>query len=273
MRTGIAALPLAFTLACQGPTVNERDAAGPLREVPAAALQGLAQKRIYFGHQSVGVNIFEGLEALQGERPELALRFVDARKPDAYDAPAFGHGPIGRNEDPLAKIRDFADVLEQRGLGARTDIALFKFCYVDFPPGTDVERIFAEYRSTHARLRERFPAVKLVHVTSPLTVVQSGPKAVVKRILGRPLGGAEANIVRERFNDLLRAEYGGREPIFDLAAVEATRPDGRAVTFEEGGRAHRALAPEYASDGKHLNALGSRWAAAHLLATLAGVAD
>jgi lysophospholipase L1-like esterase len=43
--------------------------------------------------------------------------------------------------------------------------------------------------------------------------------------------------------------------------------------FEDGGRRYPALAREYASDGKHLNALGVRWAAAHLLETLATVVE
>ncbi len=267
-------LPLVVALACQGKTVNsERDAAVIPRDIPRASLEKLAQKRIYFGHQSVGYDIVEGLAALGRERPDLRLEIVEARSPDALRGPAFAHSPNGRNREPFSKISDFADTLERGGLGARTDIALFKFCYVDFRPGTDVEKVFGEYRSTMARLRRTFPRVKFVHVTSPLTVVQSGPKAFVKRLLGRMPYGAEANIVRERFNALMRAEYAGREPLFDLAAVESTRAGGRAAIFEDGGTSYRALAGEYASDGEHLNALGARRAAAHLLETLAAAAE
>jgi hypothetical protein len=267
MRT-VPCVLLAAAIGCGGPTVNA-DRAVETALGDRSALARLAEKRVYFAHQSVGMNIFEGLEALERTGPALGLRFVDARVEGAYEQPAFGHAPVGRNHAPLAKIQDFADALEKRGLGGRTDIALYKFCYVDFPPGAPVEEVFAAYKASHARLRAAFPAVTLVHVTAPLTVVQSGPKALVKRLVGRPLGGAEANATRERFNDLLRAEYGGREPLFDLAELEATRPDGRPVRFEHAGRTWRALAPEYASDGKHLNALGSRWVAAHLLRTLA----
>lgn len=267
-------LPLALLLACGGTSVrSEGDAAAAtVHDIPKATLEKLAQKRIYFGHQSVGYNIVEGLEALTREQP-LGFKIVEARSPEALGSAAFAHAKNGQNHEPVTKIRDFADTLERGGLGARTDIAFFKFCYVDFPPGTDVEKVFAEYKSTLARLRNTFPSVKFVHVTSPLTVVQSGPKAFVKRMLGRRLGGVEANIARNRFNELMRKEYAGREPLFDLAAVESTRPDGRAVSFEDGGTSYPALAHEYASDGKHLNAMGARWAAAHLLKTLATVAD
>jgi hypothetical protein len=110
-----------------------------------------------------------------------------------------------------------------------------------------------------------------VHVTVPLAVVQTGPKATIKRLLGRKRWGADANIVRHRYNELLRHEYGGKEPLFDLAAIEATRVDGGAATFDEGGATYPMLAPEYASDGKHLSDLGARWVAAHLVKVLAGL--
>lgn len=274
MRAELRSLPLLVMLACGGTGTSDRaPVADPVRDLPQAALTKLARTRIYFGHQSVGYDIVEGLAALGRERPGLALRIVESRAPDALATPALAHAKNGRNEEPLTKIRDFAETLEGRGLGATTDVALFKFCYVDFPPGTDVESVFAEYRSTLARLRQRFPGVKFVHVTSPLTVVESGPKALVKRLLGRRLVEAESNVVRDRFNALMRAEYAGREPLFDLAAIESTGPDGRPVRFEHGGRSTPALAREWASDGRHLNSAGARWAAAHLLETLATVVE
>jgi hypothetical protein len=241
--------------------------------VPEATLKKLAQKRIYFGHQSVGFDIVAGVEAIAMEQPGAGLKIVEARAPDALRTPALAHAKNGRNEDPLGKIQDFTATLERDGLGATTDIALFKFCYVDFPPGTDVDKVFAEYKGALAHLRQAYPSVRLVHVTSPLTVVQSGPKAVLKRVLGRPVGGAEANVVRERFNALMRAEYAGREPLFDLARVESTLPDGRTVTFQSGGKTFPALAGEYSSDGKHLNPAGARWVASHFLQTLATAAE
>lgn len=266
-------LPVLAGLACQGKRVNhEAEVAAAVRALPQAELRKVAQKRIYFGHQSVGYNLVEGLEAISRERPDAALRIVEARSPEALAGPALAHATNGKNEQPLTKIRDFSETITG-GLGATADVAFFKFCYIDFPPGTDVEGVFAEYKGTLARLRQAYPRVRFVHVTSPLTVVQSGPKAVVKKLLGKKLGGAEANLARERFNALMRQEYGGKEPLFDLAAVESRLPDGSLVTFEDGGRSHPALASEYASDGKHLNALGARWAAVHLLRSLAALPD
>jgi hypothetical protein len=273
MRAHLAAVLLFAALGCQEKRVKSDVPAAPLAGIPDSALRSVAQKRIYFGHQSVGYNIAEGLEAIARERPALGLRIVESRSPDALRTAAFAHAANGRNHEPLTKIRDFADTLGRDGLGAQADVAFFKFCYVDFQADTDVERVFAEYRETLARLRQAFPSVRFVHVTSPLTVVPSGPKVWLKGLLGKKPWGAEANVVRERFNALVRREYAGKEPLFDLAAVESTRPDGTVEAFRMDGRSHPSLVPAYASDGKHLNDAGARWAAAHLLATLARLAE
>ena len=273
MRT-LRLLPLVLGLACEGRTVTSAAHVGPgPGDVPAAAARKLAQRRVFFGHQSVGSDIVAGLEAIAREQPDLGLRVVEGRSAEVLAAPGFAHALNGQNGQPLTKLHDFAEALEKGGLGSRADIALFKFCYVDFRPGTDVDAIFAAYRATLARLRAAFPLVTFVHVTSPLVVVQRGPRALLKRLLGKRPAGAEENVLRERYNALLRAEYSGREPLFDLAAVESTLPDGRPVRFEDGGATYPALAREYASDGKHLNVVGSRRAAAYLLRTLASAAD
>jgi hypothetical protein len=106
-------------------------------------------------------------------------------------------------------------------------------------------------------------------VTTPLMRVQSGPKALLKRLLGRSPGRYGGNFARERFNDLMRQAYGGREPLFDLAAIESTRPDGRREVIRSGGRSAHALVPAYTADNAHLNELGRRRVAEELLVFLA----
>jgi len=44
------------------------------------------------------------------------------------------------------------------------------------------------------------PAVTFVHVTVPLTIVQTGAKAWLKRRLGKAPWGEQENVVRHRFN-------------------------------------------------------------------------
>jgi hypothetical protein len=119
------------------------------------------------------------------------------------------------------------------------------------------------------RLRDRFPATTFIHITSPVTVVESGPKAWAKRVLGRPLAGEEANVARNRFNQLMKAAYQGKEPVFDLASVEATYPDGSPSSFKWKGSTYPKLIAGYSYDGRHLNPSGRQWVAAHLLRFLA----
>lgn len=235
-----------------------------------ADFEHLSKKRIYFGHQSIGFNIVDGLLALEKANPEIGLTVKETRDPAQITSGVFAHGRVGENKAPSSKIRDFVTSVEG-GLGESVDVAFFKFCYVDFEADTDPEKVFAEYRAAMTQLRQKYPRLTIVHVTVPLSVVQTGPKALVKRIMGKKRWGAEANIVRNRYNELLRREYGGKEPLFDLSAIEATRLDGGNVTFAESGGTYPMLAAEYASDGKHLNDLGGRWVAAHMVKVLAGL--
>jgi hypothetical protein len=274
-RLGVAALLVAAlglgAAACNKHALSaERKAEAMDAILPKTVGGALAGKRIYFGHQSVGYNIVDGLQAWNRERPELGLKIVESRTPDAFEGPVFAHATNGANYEPMKKIKEFADTVEG-GVGAKADIAFFKFCYVDFSPETDGQKVFDEYKTTLARLRDKFPKTRFVHFTVPLTVTQTGPKAMIKRLIGRKIGGVEANIARERYNELLRREYLGKEPFFDLAKVEATRLDQRPASFEQDGRTYPYLAEEYASDGKHLNADGARWVAAHLIKTLAAL--
>jgi len=230
----------------------------------------VSRKRVYFGHQSIGFNIVDGLSALEKERPDLGFTIKETRDPAEITSGVFAHARVGENKAPSSKIRDFATTLEG-GMGEKVDVAFFKFCYVDFEADTDAAKVFAEYEAAIAQLHQKFPRLTIVHVTVPLAVVQTGPKAAIKRLLGRKRWGADANIVRNRYNELLRHQYAGKEPLFDLAALEATRLDGGTATFDEGGATYPMLAAEYASDGKHLNPLGGRWVAAHLIKVLAGL--
>lgn len=233
--------------------------------LPAGVVERVASRRIFFGHQSVGSNILDGLnDAASGRVP---LR--EGRNRELLASPGLLHAAVGQNEAPSSKLVDFEASLE--GLGGEVDIAFLKFCYVDFAGTTDAEKLFKEYRATLSRLQLKYPQVTFVHFTVPLTVVQEGVKAwLKKKVLGQEAWGAKENEVRHHFNTLLRRELAG-QPLFDLAALESTRPDGTAATFELGGKTLPALAREYTDDGGHLNEVGRRRVAEALLTFLAGL--
>jgi lysophospholipase L1-like esterase len=69
----------------------------------------------------------------------------------------------------------------------------------------------------------------------------------------------------------MRQAYQGTGKLFDLALVEATRPDGQRQVVEWKGRAVEAMTPAYTDDGGHLNAEGRRRVASALVTFLAAL--
>ena len=229
-----------------------------------ADLERVARERIYFGHQSVGANLLQGVQELAAQAG-VPVRIVRADRASEVPAASFGHTFVPENGQPLKKLESFRAALGS----AAVDIAFVKFCYVDIRGDTDVEGLFDRYRRTIAELRRSHPRTTFVHVTLPLTTVQAGFKALAKRLLGRAPYGTIENVRREQYNRLLREAYAGREPLFDLARIESTAPDGSPVRVEWNGVLAPALAPAYTDDGGHLNAEGRRRAARELIAVLA----
>lgn len=240
-------------------------------DVPVGtAVASLATRRIYFGHQSVGADLVAGVDMLLGDRADARLNLVQTRDLAVVSGPALVHFLVGRNEDPASKNRDFLRVLDARP-AADHGIALLKYCFVDVNGAEDARSIFDGYRRTIDEVHRRHPDLTVVHVTMPLTTVESAAKSRVKHWMGRRSARDLAR-KRQEYNQLLRAAYAGREPVFDLADVESRRADGSRTFFIASGDTIFTLAPEYTSDGGHLNAVGRRVAAGQLLAVLGRVA-
>lgn len=239
-------------------------------DVNESQLSRVRSMRIFFGHQSVGKNIVDGLQALATENAKYRLNIVESDTPEKIKGPVFSHFRVGSNMAPVSKIESFRDNVSISGKSV--NVALFKFCYVDVGPDTDVVKLFHEYKKTLADLERQFPNITFIHVTIPVKALDGGVKGVVKKVLGKSTGEA-ANISRTSYNDLLRKEYLGKAPIFDLAAVESTTPDGSRIQGEKNGARYEALYPLYTDDGEHLNRDGGKRAAMALLNTLADAAE
>lgn len=230
-------------------------------------IASLATKKVFFGHQSVGNNIIQGIKDLASSDPRLRLSIVKSSDPQSVAGPAFVEFEIGQNGDPQSKVSAFAAVLN-KGMGAQGGIALYKFCYVDIDASTDVPKMFAGYREGISSLKAKYPPLKIVHVTVPLTTVGPAAKVWVKSLLGR-ITTRDINVKRNQFNNLLRQTYGRTDPIFDLAEVESTHRDGSRSYFTRGNEKIYTLASEFTADGGHLNEVGRRVAAERLLFVLA----
>jgi hypothetical protein len=242
------------------------DPATLLAEVPDSAWARLSTRVIYFGHQSVGADIVRGVRELMDTDARIRLKFLplDSAAPGSG---AFLEGTIGTNGDPESKTAAFVRGLTAPG-HSTVQIALHKYCYLDFGPGTDPAAVFGAYEESTTRLRQERPDLEIVHVTTPLTTNDGWARGLVKRILGRTTA-ADLNAKRARYNALLRAAYGERDPLFDLAAFEATDPAGRQLVSRADGDAVPSLAAAYTDDGGHLNATGRRVVATRFLVFLA----
>ncbi len=230
----------------------------------------LASMRIYFGHQSVGWNMLAGIADIQARKPNVRLNIVESRDTQGPGG-AFVHSSIGRNQHPIEKIDDFAKMLGE-GAGVGADVALVKLCYVDIDENRDVSALFKHYDETMSRLQREHPGTVIVRVTSPLTTVERGPKARIKALLGRSLDGYGENANRERFNALVRGSTSAKAPLFDLARIESTLPDGSSAMYNVSGKSVPCLAGQYTHDGGHLNDAGRMIAARELLLLLAEIA-
>ena len=234
-----------------------------------ADLERVAALNVFFGHQSVGYDIVEGLADLA---TLAGMRFPVAEVSGSLGgAPGgFLHGRIDANGNPDLKLQNFSRLLGTAP-GPGVNVAFLKFCYVDVGSETDVLALFTRYQSTVASIREHQPSTAIVHFTIPLTTVQGGLKSFVKRLLGRAPYGAADNVSRERYNDLLRAAYAGREPVVDIARIESTKNDGALWLVEWDGRSVPGMVPAYTDDGGHLNREGRARVARELVSVLARI--
>lgn len=223
--------------------------------------QAVQQEHVVFGHQSVGANLMDGVKELAAEQ-NISLTITN----DTTDrSVVFQHFLIGTNGDPNSKLQAFQQALEG-GLAEKATVAEMKFCYLDFPNSVDPTQLAKSYIETMSRLQAQYPQIRFIATTSPLTIVQTGPKAWIKRLLGKLPAGYEANFRRHLFNDALRQHYGDSAALFDLAQVESLNA---SVDFLYEDQEIEALAPQLSNDGGHLNVRGQRLLAAAWIRHLA----
>lgn len=167
-------------------------------------------------------------------------------------AGVFAHAGIGGNGYPFQKVATFQSLVVGP-LGGHLDLALMKFCFIDFETDAwdnpnNVDNLLAAYDDMVTAAHDAHPGLKIVHVTVPLS----------------PADEVD-NARRERISQRLRDAYGA--DVFDLALVESTDPTThQRITGTHGPR----LYDGWKGDGSgHLNAAGSQALARALVAFLA----
>lgn len=238
---------------------------------PSASKEQLEEAkdlRVFFAHQSVGRDILAGLPDVYEAQGLTAPDVVDVADAGAQDR--LVHANVGENGDPMGKIEEF-DRLVRGGLGDSRDVAMLKLCYTDIRSDTDVEAVFTAYRDTVAALQADYPDVDFVAATVPLTIRRSAV-GTIKEWVGRgDRYGPEHNLARERFNTLMRAEYGDEDRLFDVAAVQSTDADGRRETGSYDGQTYYSLDRSLAKDPGHPNEAGAAASASAMLSLFSKV--
>ena len=232
-------------------------------------LKVLGQERVFFGHQSVGNNILGGLREIINENPEAQLNFLNWTDSLHLSQTYFVGGFLGKNGKPMSKFDDYVRIVEKLS-HANLSIALMKLCFIDVTQQTNVDQVFDEYIVTIESLKQKYPSTTFVHVTVPLTTEANIARRIYRSLRGRAIDYIADNSARERYNEKLRRHFAS-EPIFDLAAVESTHPNGNRESGQTPSGTYYSLAKEYASDEGHLNEYGRKIAARELVRTLAQV--
>ena len=225
----------------------------------------IQNKRIFFGHQSVGSNILDGINnILTGDEN---LKLIESRNPGDCTGPCFFHCRIGKNQDPISKINDFKSLMNS-GFGNNVDIACFKFCYIDIQESTNVEQLFETYRNELDLLAQKYKNTTFLHITVPLRTVEHGFRRITKKLLGKKSLAVLKNLNRQAFNEMLVRRYRGTGQVLDLARFESTYPGGQRCKTRSNGTEVYSLVPQYTDDGGHLNARGRIFVAKSFLESL-----
>jgi len=246
-----------------------------IESVPKEYWAKLAEKKIFFGHKSVGYNVLDGITDIMREHDYVRLKIVETDDPADFDEPIFAHAAIGKNTKPQSKILAFKNIMDS-GVGDKVDMAFFKFCYVDVMRDSDPQQIFDNYDSELESLKARYPEVAFLHVTVPVCSTPRTAERVLKEsvrfLIGKP-GVLDDNLKRQRYNSLLNQRYAKAEKVFDLAFAESISLNGLRCYGTKGGERVYIMFPGYTHDGGHLNPIGRKKIAEQLLITLAKMAN
>ena len=209
----------------------------------------------------------KGLSEVLETHPEIRLTVVESKELGPRGVPGFYHARVGKNGHPDQKTDEFVRIAS-RELAVPRSIGMVKMCYVDVTEDSDPRVLLDDYQRKIAALRAKNPGLTVVHFTMPLVTGES-TLHYWKLKLRRYSTERDRNIIRNRYNELLRQAYGGREPIFDIAEIESTHADGSRSFLKRLGKVVYVMSREYTDDGGHLNEAARRLVAEQLLVFLA----
>ncbi len=238
------------------------------KDISKNDIEKITTKLIFFGHQSVGYNLLQGIEDIKHQNPDLKINIIESDDSNLMKIPGLYHSKVGKNRNPSFKINDFSSKIGN-GIGKKVDMVALKLCYVDIKKDTNIDNIFTEYQSAVNDIKSKYPSLKIIHFTTPLKTVQTGFVAWIKKLIGKKPGGYANNIRRNQYTQKIINTYQDVDPIFDIANFESTSLEGKPNFFKWENTEYRSLVPAYTDDGGHLNKLGRKVIAEKFLKFLA----
>jgi hypothetical protein len=114
-------------------------------------IMALNEKRIFFGHQSVGYNIVNGIKDLK-----TGVYIQELESGQELSKRGIHYAKMGNNSFPKSKVDALKMRLRENDLGSKFDVAFLKFCYVDFDKASDVLDVFNYYADAIESIKKEF---------------------------------------------------------------------------------------------------------------------
>ncbi|MCP4672192.1 MAG: hypothetical protein GY857_12900 [Desulfobacula sp.] len=236
------------------------------KDILKSSLNKLAEKRIFFGHRSVGNNILQGIDDILTQYPGIHLKILKYEAVKRPKDKGIIHAWIDQNGSPQSIADDYTRMVEKIP-GKDMDFALIRF--TPWYGKTDMDEIFKDYTIAIEQLKQRHPKTVFIHGTFPLNHSKTSFKTWIKKLIGKKeIWEYDGNILANRFNEKLRDNYLGKQPFYNLELIQSTYPDGRRSQFTLDGKKYFNLIKDYTYDNTHLNEKGRQMAAERLLTLL-----
>ena len=152
-----------------------------------------------------------------GGAANLGFPFSLAANASAYSGVLrLGENTGGGNGDPAGKLSSFTDFIDRLGFGNAVDVAVFKFCFLDFSSSSNVNTMAGvislenAYRNAMAGLQARHPNLRIIHITPPLNNYWNYDRNALRAEMGR----------------FMRSEYGASGFVIDLQSIETSATSG-----------------------------------------------
>ena len=152
------------------------------KEISKTALNKLSEKRIFFGHRSVGNNILQGIDDILTQYPGINLKILKYEEVKSSKDNGIIHAWIDQNGSPQSIAEDYTRMVEKLP-GKEMDFALIRF--TPWYGKKDMDEILKDYTIAIEQLKQRHSKTVFIHGTFPLNHSKTSFKTWIKKLTGK----------------------------------------------------------------------------------------